>query len=76
MTDFGRNLRINLALEMSRRGFRNAGIFTPLSNSGLRNTADTGDHASNDIANIGGFLDRLIPRISLRPGYGEGWKTP
>ena len=29
--------------------------------------------SSNDIANMGGFLDRLIPRESLRPGYGEGW---
>jgi len=34
------------------------------------------NRSSNDIANIGGFLDRLIPRESLRPGYGEGWKAP
>jgi hypothetical protein len=34
------------------------------------------NHASNDIANVSGFLDRLIPRQSLRPGYGEGWKVP
>jgi hypothetical protein len=31
------------------------------------------DHSSNDIANMVGFFDRLIPRESLRPGYGEGW---
>jgi hypothetical protein len=31
---------------------------------------------SNDIANNVGFMDRLIPRQSLRPGYGEGWAGP
>jgi len=34
------------------------------------------DRSSNDIANIGGFFDRLLSRESLRPGYGEGWKPP
>ena len=33
-------------------------------------------HSSNDIANKVGFLDRLIARSSLRPGYGQGWKGP
>jgi hypothetical protein len=31
---------------------------------------------SNDIANSGGLLDRLIPRNRLRTAYGEGWKSP
>jgi len=35
-----------------------------------------GDHASNDIANKGGFLDRLIPRERLKPRYGSGWRSP
>lgn len=34
------------------------------------------EHASNDIANNGGILDRLIPRERLRAGYGEGWNPP
>jgi hypothetical protein len=33
-------------------------------------------HSSNDIANKGGLLDRLIPRERLRPRYGEGWRSP
>ena len=35
---------------------------------------DGRSRSSNDIANTGGFFDRLIPRESLRPAYGEGWK--
>ena len=38
--------------------------------------AKRGGHASNDIANIGELLERLILRKDLRPGYGEGWNPP
>jgi len=34
------------------------------------------NRSSNDIANSGGLLDRLIPRERLRTAYGEGWKSP
>jgi hypothetical protein len=37
---------------------------------------DRRKHASNDIANIGELLERLIVRKDLRPGYGEGWNPP
>ena len=33
------------------------------------------NHASNDIANKGGFLDRLISRECLKPRYGAGWRS-
>jgi len=34
------------------------------------------NRSSNDIANIGGFLDRTISRNRLRPRYGEGCESP
>jgi hypothetical protein len=40
---------------------------------GLEVSQERVHHSSNDIANMVGFFDRLIPRESLRPGYGEGW---
>jgi hypothetical protein len=40
------------------------------------NAPKRGLHASNDIANKGGLMDRLIGRERLRAAYGEGWRSP